>query len=311
MFDEAITSAYRVGARLACALPGQVAASGTKGLAFAAALPHGERRVIVERNLRRVHGDRLRGRALRRKVNETFESYGRYYVESFRLPSLGVDEVDAGFTQDGFEHIERARADGHGPILVLPHLGGWEWAAFWLALVPKVPVSAVVEAIEPPSLFDWFAELRQRLGMTIIPLGPEAGSEVLAAIKRRDVTCLLSDRYLGGGGVAVEFFGERTVLPAGPATLALRTGAPIHPTAVYFDGPGRRHGICRPAIPVERRGRFRDDVARLTQDVATELEWLIGQAPEQWHLMQPNWPSDHLALGREVPAEMAAIVGAG
>jgi KDO2-lipid IV(A) lauroyltransferase len=45
-----------------------------------------------------------------------------------------------------------------------------------------------------------------------------------------------------------------------------------------------------------RHGRFREDVARLTQDMAGELEGLIRRAPEQWHLQQPNWPSDYEAL---------------
>ena len=42
----------------------------------------------------------------------------------------------------------------------------------------------------------------------------------------------------------------------------------------------------------ERHGKFREDVARVTQDLAHALEVLIRRAPEQWHLLQPNWPSD-------------------
>ncbi len=103
--------------------------------------------------------------------------------------------------------------------------------------------------------------------------------------------CLLSDRDIGGGGVEVEFFGERTTLPGGPATLALRTGAPVLPTAVFFDGD-RHRGIVRPALDIRRTGRLRDDVQRITQLLALELESLIRRAPEQWHVMQPNWPSD-------------------
>jgi KDO2-lipid IV(A) lauroyltransferase len=37
---------------------------------------------------------------------------------------------------------------------------------------------------------------------------------------------------------------------------------------------------------------MRQDVQRLTEDVAAALEDLIRRAPEQWHLFQPNWPSD-------------------
>jgi KDO2-lipid IV(A) lauroyltransferase len=75
--------------------------------------------------------------------------------------------------------------------------------------------------------------------------------------------------------------------------LALRTGAPILPTAAYYRG-AMHHGFVRPPLVVERSsgGRLRDDVQRITQSIALELEALIRKAPEQWHLMQPNWPSD-------------------
>ena len=47
-----------------------------------------------------------------------------------------------------------------------------------------------------------------------------------------------------------------------------------------------------PALDATRQGRLRDDVQRVTQDLAHALEDLISRAPEQWHLLQPNWPSD-------------------
>jgi KDO2-lipid IV(A) lauroyltransferase len=52
----------------------------------------------------------------------------------------------------------------------------------------------------------------------------------------------------------------------------------------------------RPPLDTSRQGRLREDVGRITQDLAHELEYLIRRAPEQWHLMQPNWPSDYAAL---------------
>ena len=42
-------------------------------------------------------------------------------------------------------------------------------------------------------------------------------------------------------------------------------------------------------------------MARLVQAYANEFEYLIKLAPEQWHLMSPNWPSDYEALGQPVP----------
>jgi KDO2-lipid IV(A) lauroyltransferase len=64
---------------------------------------------------------------------------------------------------------------------------------------------------------------------------------------------------------------------------------------VYFsEKRGGHRGVIRPpiAVPPRRAGKVREDVARVTQDVAVALEELIRVAPEQWHLFQPNWPSD-------------------
>lgn len=250
---------------------------------------------MVERNLQRASGEPLSGPALRRAVHRTFESYGRYWIESFRLPGTSAADIERGIEVDNFGYVSDGLSAGKGVILALPHLGGWEWAAFWLTEIKRVPVSAVVEAIEPPQLGDWFADLRRAFGLEIITLGPSAGADVIRALKANRIVCLLCDRDIGGGGVDVEFFGERTTLPGGPATLALRSGASLLPCAVYFEGAGHR-GFIRPPLPVDRTGRLRDDVARLTQMLASELEDLIRRAPEQWHLMQPNWPSDYAAL---------------
>lgn len=289
-----IVIAYAAGAAVAQRVPAPVARGAAwLGGALAAGLS-GERRRVVERNLARIEPDATSADR-RRAVVGTFASYGRYWAESFRLPATPLDVLDDGLDYEGYEHICRAREAGNGAIVVLPHLGGWEWAAMWLTRVAGVPVTAVVESLEPPELFDWFAELRRELGMEIVPLGPGAASAVMGALRENHVLCLLSDRDIAGGGVSVELFGETTTVPAGPATIALRTGAPLIPTAVYFKGRRRWCRVLEP-VPAERRGRLRDDVARISADVALELEELIRHAPEQWHVMQPNWPADRAAL---------------
>lgn len=284
-------SAYRFGSAVARGLPGGLAGLATRAAGAGAAGTMRERRALVERNLRRVYGPDFGGVRMRRAVQQTFDSYARYWVESFRLPDMSDAQLDDGMAFEGYQHIDAALRRGIGPILALPHLGGWDWAAFWMARVQRQPVSAVVEPLEPPELFKWFVEFRESLGMTVIPLGKGAGTAVMEAIRRADVITLVSDRDIEGNGIEVEFFGETTTLPAGPATLALRTGAPLLPAAIYFRGRGH-HAVIRAPIPVERRGRLRADVTRITQLMARELEVLIRAEPEQWHLMQPNWPSD-------------------
>jgi len=125
-----------------------------------------------------------------------------------------------------------------------------------------------------------------------VELGPKAWSSLSRTLRDGGLVGLLVDRDIVGTGVEVEFFAERTTFPSGPATLALRTGAALLPTVVY-SGPGRDHSaIIRPPIRIDRSSSLRDDVARVTQAVAHEFEGFIRRAPDQWHLFQPNWPSD-------------------
>ncbi|HTJ74662.1 MAG TPA: phosphatidylinositol mannoside acyltransferase [Acidimicrobiales bacterium] len=278
----------RVTAWAANRLPRGAAVPVSRALADAVVtLPMSDRdRHFAALHQSRARGVVLEGRARQQAVREAFESYARYWMESLRLPELDPADVDAGFSIEGLEHIKAALDAGTGAILALPHVGGWEVGGSWFVR-QGFPLTVVVEALKPPELFGWFADLRTSQGFTVIALSRSAGLSVVRALRANQIVALVSDRDIAGGGIEVEFFGERTTLPAGPATLASRLKVPLLPTAVYFDGPGH-HAVVRPPIPLD------GDVATITQVLAHELEDLIRAAPEQWHLFQPNWPSDRL-----------------
>lgn len=301
----ASVAAYRAGSLLARHVP-VVAQNAVARAVGAASANTGQKRLVAARNLERVLRRPMSSTETRRRVAKTFEWYTRYYAESFRLPSVPVEEIDRGFGFEGFGEIAAAVERGQGPILALPHLGTWEWAAWWLALVPEFKVTAVVEPLEPPELFEWFVGFREALGMNIVPLGPDAAKTSIQALKQGQVLCLLADRDIQGNGIPVEFFGEKTTLPGGPATLALRTGSPLIPSAVYWRG-NTRHAISTPPLDTTRRGKLRQDIARVTQDLARDFEFLISQAPEQWHMLSPNWPSDYELLGLPLPEHLREL----
>lgn len=292
LVDTATVTGYKIGSTLSRTVPSVFTGPIGSVLGLPAALSMRTRRIMVERHMRRLH-PRARPWEIRRLTQAVFDSYARYYVESFRLPGLSKRQVASAFSLDGYEeHLLPALDRGNGVILALPHLGGWEWAGRWAADQGH-RLAVVVEPLEPIELFEWFADLRRKFGMKVIPLGPDAGAECLRSLRNNEVLCLLSDRDLTGTGVPVEFFGEQTTLPAGPATLALRCESTLLPAAAYFaNRTSGHHAIIRPPIDCTRSGRLRDDVARITQTLAGELEVLIRRAPEQWHLLQPNWPSD-------------------
>lgn len=282
--------AYRVGADIARALPPALGVPTARVASRAMTAVWTTKRRQVAQNLRRASGGSLHGSALRRATASVFANYARYWYELFRLRS----EVAAGksleddFESEGYEHIADGARAGRGVILALPHLGNWDAAGAWLAGRGHRP-TVVAEPVEPPELFDWFVREREALGMEVVPLGPDAIRVVLRALADGRVVCLVCDRDLSGDGVGIELFGASTTLPGGPALLAIRTGAPLLPVGVYFRPRGHAVRIL-PPVPVERRGSLRDDVRRVTQDLASRFEELISAAPAQWLMMQPVWP---------------------
>jgi len=255
-----------------------------------------KKRPIIRSNFRRVVGPDVSESDLEQLVVECFDWYARYWVESARLGLLRPAEIFKRFSIEGFERVEEEMARHRGVILALPHFGFWDLGGAWLTL-KGYPMTTVVEPLEPPPLFEWFRSQREALGLTIYPLGPAAPGQLVRALRAGRLVGLVADRDLGGNGVDVEFFGEVTKLPGGPAVLAIRTGAPLFPSIVYQDRGGKGHGVIRPPLEFERTGNLRTDVATITRMLAAEFEMLIRKAPEQWHMFQPNWPSDREKFG--------------
>ncbi|HXZ61548.1 MAG TPA: phosphatidylinositol mannoside acyltransferase [Acidimicrobiales bacterium] len=283
-------------------IPEPLAQGVARGVARVMAWRGGRALSMNERHMRRVlasecpPGVEPDPALVRRWSRRSFDAYARYWVDGARLPSESEAGVYARFElEQGRERLDAAMAEGRGIVMALPHMGSWEWGGYWLAL-EGMPMTAVVERLHPERLFEWFVEQRAAMGLTAVPLGEGSGMALLHALKANGVAGLVSDRDLVGNGVEVEFFGERTTFPAGAATLAIRAGAPLIPVVVY-SGPGNGHtGVVHAPIDTTRRGPLREDVARITQDLARTFEHDIRSRPEQWHLFQANWPGDDQAV---------------
>jgi phosphatidylinositol dimannoside acyltransferase len=290
--DQAVFRTYTTLNRCLAALPRPVALGVANLVGDVMFRVRHRHRQMVVNNLRRVldadAGDVV---ILDQWARRSFRAYARYWVEAAQLGSTSPIEVEQRTLLQGFEHLVEGMAAGKGVIMALPHVGSWEYGGAFLA-TQEMPMTAVAERIEPPELFEFMVEQRAGMGLTIVPLSASSGSAIIATLKRGGLVGLLSDRDLAGNGVDVEFFGEKTTMPAGPATLALRTGATLVPAVVY-SGPGLDHrAVIEPPLDTTRHGSLRSDVARLTQQIATQFEEMIRRAPEQWHVFQPLWTVD-------------------
>jgi KDO2-lipid IV(A) lauroyltransferase len=219
-------------------------------------------------------------------VREALRSYARYWCEVFRLPVTSTSRVVSGMHTVGEERLRASVAGGRGTILALPHSGNWDHAGAWCTAT-GVPFTTVAERLRPESLYDRFVAFRESLGMEVVPLtgGSRPPFVVLAErLRAGGMLCLLADRDLSARGIDVRFFGATARMPAGPAALALRTGATLLPVTLSFT-PDGWHCVFHPAVPPT-------DIRTMTQQVADAFEEGIRAHPADWHMLQRLWLDD-------------------
>lgn len=250
------------------------------------------KRRLIQKNMRRALGPGATDAEVRRTARESCRYYTDYWIDIIWLPSKTRDYVLERFVRIHEQAMEEVIAAGKGCIIVLPHFGSWEAGAVYLASLG--PFAAVAEVLKPPELFDLFCRLRAGVGIEIFPYNskPETREKMIDALKGGITLALLCDRDLKGTGVEVEFFGERTSLPPGPAVLAMRSGSPIVCVNVRNMSGGMWIGHATEPFWVEDTGDKERVVQETMQKIANKLEVLIREDPAQWHMFMPAWPSD-------------------
>lgn len=230
-------------------------------------------------------------------MREAMRSYARYWCEAFRLPTMDLAQVaETVFLEPAqIEMFERAYDRGRGLVFALPHSGNWDMAGVWLIQHTGRSFATVAERLKPDSLFERFVAYRESLGFEIFPLtgGEQPPFEQLAdRLRQGKVVCLLAERDLTSHGVPVQFFGEKTRMPAGPALLAQQTGAALIPVHHFFHEGRRSQIVCCDEIDVSV------GVEAATQKLADVFAENIAAHPQDWHMLQPLWADDWSARRR-------------
>lgn len=293
--DRATAFGYAAGWSLVKALPGGASSRAFRAAADAATVRNGGGVQQLRKNLRRVVGPAMSELRMDALVGAALRSYARYWLETFRLETMDHAAVAASFEANmtGKEHIDAGLDRGKGVVLALPHSGNWDASGIWL-VSHSGPFTTVAERLKPESVFDRFVAYRESIGMEVLALtgGERAPTDVLAErLRQNRVVCLLADRDLSHNGIQVDFFGEPTRMPAGPALLAAMTGASLHTVHSYFVGDdGWGHSVSPPIELPE--GRLRDRVTAGTQAMADHFAAGIRTRPEDWHMLQRLWLAD-------------------
>lgn len=293
MRDEAADTAYALGWAAVRRLPEPVAREIFTLIADRTWRQHGRGVRQLETNLRRVVGPEVSEDALRELSRRNMRSYMRYWMEAFRMPATSRERILSGMRITGIEDLRKDLDDGRGVVAALPHMGNYDHAGAWIAL-SGVPFTTVMERLRPESLYDRFIAYRASLGMEVLPATGGDGDvfrTLAARLGDARLVCLVADRDLTASGVEVDFFGRPAKMPAGPAALAIETGAALRPVTLWYEGrdwAARVHEEIR----VPDGGERQDKVRAMTQSLADVFAEGIAAHPEDWHMLQRVWVED-------------------
>ncbi len=240
---------------------------------------------------------------VRRLALRAYRVYGRYLAEIMRLHRLTPAETASLLSADALDRIEEIwRGSRGGLIFALGHVGNNDMLAAGIG-GRRWPISALADDSAFPELFEDFKRVREAWGARIIPW--RNLREIYAVLRRREMLALLIDWGYRPDGVPVRLFDAWTTLPAGPATLAAKTGSRILP--VTTRRTGRTFEITWHE-PIEVRSSDPAELVRATQAMADALAATVAAAPEQWYSFKPIWPAtdqEQAALARRAEAALA------
>jgi KDO2-lipid IV(A) lauroyltransferase len=285
--ERAAVTGYRATSWLLGVLPPRVARGVIGRLSQASYLAWPNRRRWSNQNYAHVLGLPPDDPRVRRLAMRAYREYGRYLVELMRLPTIPPEEV--GVTATDLDAAEVRRIWGEAPgglILVAGHVGNNEAVAAGVAH-HGLPISVLADDSSFPELYDLLRRQREAWGVRVIAW--RNIREIFRVLKRREMLALLIDWGYRHDGIPVKLFGAWTTLPAGPATLAAKTGARILPIGIRRT-PSNGFEV-RWGTPIEVAADDPAALQRATQAMADALADTIGTAPEQWYSFKPMWPA--------------------
>lgn len=282
---------YSAGWRTVRFMPEKVAYATFSQMADQVWRQHGKGVRQLERNLHRVAPE-ANQRQLRAMSREGMQKYFQYWCDAFRLPDWSYRRTVDTFVLENKSTLQAALDQGKGVIASMPHAGNWDHGGAYMALAMDSLVS-VAEDLKPERLTKKFLDYRRELGIEVLVLrkGEDVFGQLVDRLAKGKLLALLGDRDLTSRGVPVDFFGEATRFPAGPAVLAHSTGAPLFAAHLWCEG---KMSFCRVGDGIHTdRSLDRDTYVRLaTQQIADEMAEGLREHPTDWHMMQPLWLAD-------------------
>lgn len=256
------------------------------------------KRIVTQQNMAQVTGLPVHDPRVRYLAYASWRNYGRYAADFLSFAHIDASTIEPrslDLTRGAgcwLEYVEQALQPGRGALFVTSHFGNWDMAGAMMAR--HVRVSAVAETFSDQKLNELVQNQRREKGIDIIPMEGSA-RRILRVLHDNQFVGIVFDRPMPPGeGVPVRFFGRKTYVPAGTATLAVKSGAAIMPGYFWYGHHNRFYIRAFPPIfPRQAKGEEQaSEAVRLTQYLFDTMEEVVCEWPTQWYMFRPFWPSE-------------------
>ena len=221
-------------------------------------------------------------------AKRVYINLGRNMTDAFRLSKLNPQNIDNFVESSGLEYLEKALQKGKGVLAITGHVGNWELMGSYLAM-KGFPINVVGAPIYDPRLDSLVVNNRKNAGLKYIARG-SATREIIRALRRNEVMGLLIDQDTKHvDGVFVDFFGKQAYTPVGPVILAMKTGAPVLPMAIYSRKDGTHYVEIKEELKLNFTIAITQDRIKNTQICSNAVEAYIRKHPTQWVWMHERW----------------------
>lgn len=285
MKDSLSALAYFAGWRIVRTLPEEIAYKLFSLIGRRAVRANGKSVQRLRSNLSRVKPE-LSQSELDDLVSRSFDSYMRYWCDTFRIQDWSVERIQRSVTLNNGHLLIDAVQTGKGAVVALPHSGNWDHAGAYFCSI-GIPLVTVAERLKPEALFQKFLAYRSSMGFEVLSLDSRSFVTLLKRAREKRLIALVADRDLSRSGVDVEFFGHPSRMPAGPALLAIKTGIPLVVAHVSYKTIGIHIDFTEVQIPAE--GSESEKISATVQACADLFAKGIAQHPEDWHMLQRIW----------------------
>lgn len=243
-------------------------------------------RTVAERNLQMAYGESLSEEERSRLVEQVFVHFAKSLMEFLVGDGLSPDDLRRMVTLVGEEHLQWCLQQGKGTLTITAHYGNWEIAARYLTQCKGYVLNVVARDADDSATTVLVNRIRERGGYRVIPRG-QAARPVLQALKRNELVALLPDQ--NAGDVFVPFFGRLAGTVAGPALLALRSGAPLLPVFCTRQSDNTYLFEMLPPFVVQPSEDKERDVTEIMARITALIEQQIRKHPSQWLWLHNRW----------------------